>query len=97
MHVCVEVWDGLELGDEGNKAQRTLSTPLYFTRRHTQQAMRPSSCSPEEEEDLPESMTSGPEARCEYTKLQILVLCSKIHISSFIAPKIVKFVLLACL
>ena len=45
----------------------------------------------------PKSMTSGPEARCEYTKLQIFVLCSKIHISSFRAPKIVKFVLLASL
>jgi hypothetical protein len=53
MPVCVEVWDGFELGDEGNEAQRTLSAPLYFARRHTQQAMRPSSCSPEEEKDLP--------------------------------------------
>jgi hypothetical protein len=42
-------------------------------------------------------MTSGPKARCEYTKLQIFVLCSKIHISSFRAPKIIKFVLLASL
>jgi hypothetical protein len=42
-------------------------------------------------------MTSGPEARCEYTKLQISVLCSKIHISSFRSHKIVKFVLLVSL
>jgi hypothetical protein len=35
--------------------------------------------------------------RYECTKLQISVLCSKIHISSFRAPKIVKFILLAFL
>jgi hypothetical protein len=41
-----------------------------------------------------ETMTGGPKARCEYTKLLISVLCSKIHISNFRAPQIVKFVLL---
>jgi hypothetical protein len=41
-----------------------------------------------------ETMTGGPKARCEYTKLQIFVLCSKIHISNFRAPKITKFILL---
>jgi hypothetical protein len=41
-------------------------------------------------------MTGGPKARFEY-KLQIFVLCSKIHISSFRASKIVKLVLLASL
>jgi hypothetical protein len=49
------------------------------------------------EEDPLETITGGSEARCEYIKLQIYVLCSKIHISSFKAPKIVKFVLLASL
>jgi hypothetical protein len=44
-----------------------------------------------------ETMTGGPEARCEYTNLQILVLSSKIHISSFRALKITKLVLLPSL
>ena len=48
-------------------------------------------------EEDPWVYTSGPEARCEYIKLQIFVLCSKIHILSFEAPKITKFVLLASL
>jgi hypothetical protein len=52
---------------------------------------------PEEEEDPLVPMTSGSEARCEYTKSQIFVLCSKIHILSLVAPKITKFVLLASL
>jgi hypothetical protein len=51
----------------------------------------------EEEEDPMVPMTSGSEARCEYTKSQIFVLCSKIHILSLVAPKITKFVLLAFL
>jgi hypothetical protein len=46
---------------------------------------------------LPVPMTSGPEARCEYTKSQIFVLCSKIHILSLVALKSVKLVLLPSL
>jgi hypothetical protein len=44
-----------------------------------------------------ETITGGPKARCEYTKLYIFVLCSKIHISSFRAPKITKLILLPSL
>jgi hypothetical protein len=50
-----------------------------------------------EEEDPLVPTTSGPEERCEYTKLQIFVLCSKIRISSFRASKIVKLVLIPSL
>jgi hypothetical protein len=46
----------------------------------------------------PESMTSGPKAMGKNAqKLQIFALSANIHISSFRAPKIVKFVLLASL
>ena len=51
----------------------------------------------EEEDDSLSQWQVGPGRMWVYSKFQIFVLCSKIHISSFRAPKIMKFVLLASL
>jgi hypothetical protein len=81
-------------------AARLLPRPWLLQRRlPRQRSLRSLLSTPcMRKKKTPLSMTCGPKAKCECAhQLQIFVLCSKIHILSLVAPKIMKLVLLPSL